>query len=410
MSFKKILNVAGMEFKLTAVNKAFVIITIIGPFLILAISVLPTLFASSGPAIEEGTAIAVVGGTEDLYQDLNRALGQTNLRVFRQNNFEQVRQQVLKGSVHGILVLPQENPLESDSYTYYSKSGSDFGVYETLKAVLGNVVVNQKLAGEGLDPSRVRYLTRTPGLEARKLAASGEDTSQDFMGLLMTGMAFVMLIYMTVLLYGQMIARSVLTEKTSKTVEIMLSSVQPLELLYGKIFGKGVAGILQYIFWGTVAVILVKVIGPAFDLSLPASLTVTNLLYLIVFFILAFFLYAAIYGALGAGAEDDQHLGQLQMPVIMLLVLPLVLVSAMIMNPNGALTVTLSFVPFTAPIVMLLRIIISEPPVWEILVSIGLQLLTITGLVYVSAKIFRVGVLMTGKRPSITEILRWVRY
>jgi len=407
---KKILNVAAMEFKLTAANKAFVIITIIGPFLILAIAVLPTLLATSGPAIKEGTKIAVVGGTEKIFSSLESAVSQTNLVISKASDLERQKERVLDGDIHGIVVFPKDKPLEASSYVYYSKSGSDFGVYETLKAIIGNIVVNQKLAQEGLDPARVQYLTKTPGLEARKIEASGEETGQDFMGLLMTGMAFVMLIYMTVLLYGQMIGRSVLSEKTSKTVEIMLSSVLPLELLYGKIFGKGIAGILQYLFWGIVAVILVNVAGPAFDLSLPASLTVSNLVYLILFFILAFFLYASIYGALGSGAEDDQHLGQLQTPVIMLLVLPLVLVSAMIMNPDGALTVTLSYIPFTAPIVMLLRIIISDPQLWEILLSVGIQIITIAGMVYLSAKIFRVGVLMTGKRPSLSEIIKWVRY
>jgi ABC-2 type transport system permease protein len=410
MSMKKILNVAAMEFKLTAANKAFVIITIIGPFLILAIAVLPTLLATSGPAIKEGTKIAVVGGTEKIFSSLESAVSQTNLVISKASDLERQKERVLDGDIHGIVVFPKDKPLEASSYVYYSKSGSDFGVYETLKAIIGNIVVNQKLAQEGLDPARVQYLTKTPGLEARKIEASGEETGQDFMGLLMTGMAFVMLIYMTVLLYGQMIGRSVLSEKTSKTVEIMLSSVLPLELLYGKIFGKGIAGILQYLFWGIVAVILVNVAGPAFDLSLPASLTVSNLVYLILFFILAFFLYASIYGALGSGAEDDQHLGQLQTPVIMLLVLPLVLVSAMIMNPDGALTVTLSYIPFTAPIVMLLRIIISDPQLWEILLSVGIQIITIAGMVYLSAKIFRVGVLMTGKRPSLSEIIKWVRY
>ena len=218
-----------------------------------------------------------------------------------------------------------------------------------------------------------------------------------------------MMIYMTVLLYGQLIGRSVVQEKTSKTVEIMLSSLSPRELMFGKILGLGIAGLIQYGVWFGMGIALITFIGPALNVQMPQAISVNNFVWLIVFFILAFFLYGAGYAAMGAAAEDEHHLGQLALPLIIFLIIPMVMISPMIMNPNSPFVVILSYFPMTAPIVMLVRILVHMPPLWEIALSLGIIISSVIGAGFLGAKIFRVGILMYGKRPKLTEVLHWIR-
>jgi ABC-2 type transport system permease protein len=212
-----------------------------------------------------------------------------------------------------------------------------------------------------------------------------------------------------VLLYGQMIGRSVVKEKLSKTVDVMLSSVLPKQLLFGKILGIGAAGILQYAFWILVAAGLIGFLGPAFDISLPEAINLTNFLYMAAFFITAYFLYASAYAALGSAAEDEQHLGQLAWPLLLFLIVPLVMISPIVMNPSSTLIRVLSLFPMSSPLVMLVRVLVEPPPAWELILCFALLLVAIYLFATLAAKIFRTGILMTGKRPTIGEIVRWVK-
>jgi ABC-2 type transport system permease protein len=214
---------------------------------------------------------------------------------------------------------------------------------------------------------------------------------------------------MTVLLYGQVIGRSVLTEKTSKTAEIMLSSVRPMDLLFGKILGKGLASLLQYGVWVTLSAGVLKLVGPRLGVTIGAGLSMSTLAYLVLFFVLAFFLYCSLYAALGAASEDEQHLGQLALPVVLFLIIPIVLITAIIGTPRAPVIIALSFFPLTAPIVMFLRILVGAATTWEILVSIGLTLVTTAAVIWLSARIFNAGILMTGKRFTIGQVLGLAR-
>jgi ABC-2 type transport system permease protein len=138
------------------------------------------------------------------------------------------------------------------------------------------------------------------------------------------------------------------------------------------------------------------------------GISTDNLVWLVVFFILAFFLYASAYAALGAASEDEQHLGQMAWPLIMFLMVPLVMISALVTNPDSTLVVVLSLFPLTSPLVMFVRVLVSSPPVWQLVLCIALLVAAVAGTAILAAKIFRVGILMTGKRPTLKEVLRWV--
>ncbi|MGA2976576.1 MAG: ABC transporter permease, partial [Spirochaetia bacterium] len=289
------------------------------------------------------------------------------------------------------------------------KNTADFRVLGVLSGVIGQSIVSQRLVKAGIPAAEIASLTQAPAFDTRQLFKTGVKKSSDYLTVLFTGLMMTMLLYMTVLLYGQVIGRSVLTEKTSKTVEIMLSSVRPLDLLFGKVLGKALASLLQYGIWVGMSAVVLTFLSPVLKVSLNFGLNMTSLAYLVLFFLLAFFLYCSLYAALGAASVDEQHLGQLAWPVILFLVLPVVMISPIITTPQAPFIVGLSIFPLTAPIVMFLRIIVGAAQTWEILLSVGLQLVTIALVIWFSAKIFRVGILMTGKRFTFAEVIRLAR-
>jgi ABC-2 type transport system permease protein len=200
----------------------------------------------------------------------------------------------------------------------------------------------------------------------------------------------------------------VVQEKTSKTVEIMLSSVSERDLLFGKILGPTAASLLQYCVWVGRAVIGTELIGPRVGIARLPQLSPVILLFLVVFFLVGFLLYAALYAALGAAAEDEQNLGQLSWPLIVFLVFPMVSAGPIITNPNSSFCLFLSLFPLTAPVVMFVRVMVSEPPGWQVLLSLGILGASVAAAMLFSARVFRVGILMTGKRFRLSEIVRWI--
>ena len=405
----KILRIAKMEFRMTAANKAFIIITILGPFLLAAVTFLPTLLARNAASIDEGTVVAISGGDDVLKDALNKAFKEAPITIYYSQETETLEQAVLDREIQAYIEIP-DNYLEAESFSYFSATGADFVQRDSMRNYIGDVIVALRMRREGLDAGRIAYLSARPRFEAKSLTNGGEGGKRDEISIIMTAIAFTMLLYMTILLHGQSAGRSVLREKTSKTVEIMLSTVRPVELLFGKLFGQAAAGIAQYAIWVATAWLLIKLVGPAAGVSVPVTLSATTLFFLILFFILAFFLYSSAYAAIGSGAEDESHMGQLGWPIIVLLVLPMITASTIIIDPNTPFVLFLSFFPFTSPITMFIRILISIPPASEILLCVAILVVTVLAVTYGSAKIFRVGILMSGKRFKLGEILRWIRY
>jgi len=402
------------EFRLMAANKTFVVLTILGPFLILAVTVLPGLLSMNPKALSGGEPIAVSGADAGLASALGSASAfqgrSIQITGTDERSLADARKLVLSGKLAALVLLPPG--WENTGASLYTKTGTDAALYGAIGGVVDSHAREVRIQRSGVDPVLAGELTRRIGVSIIKLGSGDTEEAggeADFVQTLFTAMSFVMLVYMTTLLYGQMIGRSVVTEKTSKTVEIMLSSVSPRELMFGKILGLGLAGLLQYGVWVALALVLSKAVLPLLGMAAPPAVAPGNLAWLVVFFVLAFFLYASLYAALGAAAEDEQHLGQLAWPVLMFLIIPLVMISSFVSNPGSPLSVILSLFPMTSPIVMLIRVLIAPPPFWQLALCIGLLVISVYGAAAAAARIFRVGILMGGKRATLREMLKWLR-
>jgi ABC-2 type transport system permease protein len=185
--------------------------------------------------------------------------------------------------------------------------------------------------------------------------------------------------------------------------------VSERELLFGKILGQAAASLLQYAVWVGMVLVGMEIIGPRLGVPRLPQLAPAVLMYLVLYFLAGFLLYAALFAAAGAAAEDEQNLGQMSWPLIAFLVFPMVAAGPIITNPASSFGVFLSLFPLTAPVVMFVRIMVSDPAPWQIVLSLGILAASIAAAMLISARVFRIGILMVGRRFRLAEILRWLR-
>jgi ABC-2 type transport system permease protein len=403
----KMWKVAGHEFRRTAGGRAYLVLTILGPFLIIAMTVVPAVVSQR--QTRSDLVIAATGGDPAMIRKIAVDLRGAGIRFAPEPApVRELDARLLAGGLYGYLLFPPD-VLAGSPVEFVTREYPDLRVVDLLGKAISGEVIDARMRAAGMDPSRVLQLTRPVELQTRQITKSGEKVQQDQFSFIIVGIAFTLMLYMTILLYGQGIGRSVVQEKTSRTVEIVLSSVSERELLFGKIVGQTAASLLQYGVWVGMTLVGMELLGSRLGVARLPQLAPVILLFLVVFFLAGFLLYAAMFAALGAAAEDEQNLGQMAWPLIVFLVFPMVAAGPIITNPGSSFSVFLSLFPLTAPVVMFVRIMVSEPAPWQIGLSLGILALSIAGMMLVSARVFRVGILMTGKRFKITEILRWLR-
>jgi len=297
---------------------------------------------------------------------------------------------------------------------FHTKNPSDYTLVQPITRAVNDAVVASRLGARGIHLNEIGEVRRGMDVKIIKVTKYGEaeDSGQTFI----IAVSLAMLLYTTLLMYGVITMRSVLEEKTSRIVEVLISSVRPFQLLTGKVLGVAGVAFTQYMIWiasaallGTYGATVVNTLRPSTDFP-HIHLSAGLLVYPTIYFVLGYLLYASLYAAVGAAASSDQDAQQLQWPITLPLVFSFVMFSMVVRDPNSHTAVLLSEVPFFSPILMVLRIAAETPPFWQIGLSIVLLALTTVGVAYFSARIYRVGILMYGKRPSLIELLRWLRY
>lgn len=402
-------------------SKGFLIGTILSPLLMMSFTVVPMLIARVGGPDSYRIVVMDQTGDTTLFERIEKLLAperprddhyelrreiiesEKTLEEWQQN----LKRQITDGKIDGYLILPKD-VLTRDRITYHAKNVGDFGSRSVIGDAISRAIVERRVMQAGLQTEDVRKLTKDVRLDTRN--ARGErERGQTFV----LSFGLLMIIYITILVYGVMVMRGVMEEKQSRIIEILLSSVRPFDLMLGKLIGIGLMGLTQYLIWSVFGLLISAVAAlPALAANWQKvpKIPAIQMVFFVVYFVLGYFLYATLYAMVGAivsTEEDGQHV---QMPVTMTIVIPVMISSLVIRNPNGTLSTILSMVPFFSPVLMFLRIGLQMPPWWQIMLSIVLMLATILGAVWVAAKIYRVGVLMYGKRPTLPELARWLKY
>lgn len=423
------------EFVAKVRNKSFIVMTFLSPVLFVAMAVLVGYLANLNG--DEVTKIAIHDEAGILKNDFknNKETIYTDLSALP---YELAKEKAHNG-YEGLIYVPKVTmPAELvKKVEYISDESPSMDFINSLESIIDDNLTRYNLQKANIDYNKIEQARTHSQIHLSKF--SGEESLKWLNEIkIFIGFAFGYLIMMFIIIYGNMVMRSVIEEKTNRIIEIIISSVKPFKLMMGKIIGTSLAGILQFLIWAILGMILFIVGSSMLGLQLGAASAVqtdviaaaqsgsaetqaylTEIFSLpwgmmiasfIVFFIGGFFLYSSIYASIGAAVDSETDSQQFLLPIILPLMLAVYVGFFTVINdPHGTVATVFSMVPLTSPIVMLMRIPFGVPA-WQIIVSMMILFATFFGVVWFASKIYRIGILMYGKKPTYKEIFRWLKY
>jgi len=395
--------IAKREYTERIRTKGFIIATVLIPTLMGGGIFAATALASHS---KTGSHIAVVASQPQPAQDFKHELEsgkdnamQVDILAPSPTITSSLDRQMEKKQLDGYLVIHQDTSSAQPTFDFAPRSSADIATASAVKDGLHTVLNREYLIQHGASAAEIEAFTKPVDV---KIVGKAADAKTSFI------VAYILffLMYMVVLMYGMNVARSIIEEKTSRVFEVLLATIKPQELLAGKILGVGAVGLTQVGVWMIAAAGFAAYFGAMSGISISA----TQAIFFIVYFALGYALYSSVAAALGAMTNSEQELQQLNMFLMMPLFFCMLMIGPLIANPNSLLSRIVSQIPFCAPLLMNFRISLSMPQPWEIALSILLILITIYIVLSISSRIYRVGILMYGKKPNLPEILRWLKY
>ena len=432
---KKFLAVVKREYLQRVRAKMFIVTTVLLPVAMSFFAVVPILVVNiKTPAVR----VAVVDQTGKLYDQFKQSLvgdepdqegangrpqGRRGLTSFsleeinaQGQSIDQLRdnlnQRLRARQIDGYIILPPDF-LEHGQAEFFNNNPGDVFAPPTLQSALSRAVREQRLIEAKVDNRTREQLSRPVDLQSVKLGdAGGQERDSTNTFALVFGLGFLM--YLSILMYGQIVLGAVIEEKETRIAEILFSSVRPFTLMMGKLVGVSLVALTQLTIWG-----LAFTAFALFGVNLLASRGVTSFsipqipfsyfVYFALFFLLGYFIYATIYALVGSMVTTAQEGGQLAMPIIVMLVVSFYLFLPVSRSPDSSFSFWVSMVPFSAPVAMVVRIVTHTPPFWQIALSLLIGFSSVLVIMWMASRVYRVGMLMYGKRASIPEAWRWAR-
>src|SRR5438105_931153 len=442
---RKFFAVVKREYIQRVRTKFFVVATSLGPVMMAAFTIVPAFMfglRSGGP-----TRLAIVDQTGKMYErvakeitsdkssrtesatdaepaqppagpnnsreQINRAGKMTKptfvVEQARLDNrsFDEVKNnleaRVERREVEGYVVLPP-NLLKDGQPEFRARNTADVFTKENIQSAVSRAVRGQRLVEAGIDEKTVARASEP--VDLKTIEAGGKESKGETSFFFVFGIG--LLIYMSVLLYGQFVLGAVIEEKETRIAEILFSSMRSFPLMMGKLIGVSLVALTQLGIWAIAFLAFSVYTAGSSGISLP-HIPPMLFVWFVVFFLMGYFIYSTVYAVVGSMVTTTQEGGQLALPVVLLLVAGFYLSFNIIRSPSSPLAFWASMFPFFAPITMLVRIVTETPPLWQILLSLGIGIATIVGLIWVASRIYRVGMLMYGKKATIPEVWRWVR-
>jgi ABC-2 type transport system permease protein len=414
-----ILLIAKREYLERIRTKAFIVATILIPTL-MAGGIFGTAYIADKS--KSSSHIAIVSAQQPLTSDLQNELehGKDSSMVvdavqptpqIRSTLDAQLNEKSREKGIDGYLwITPatSADPAARPTFDYIARSSADIATSSTITDALRTVLLREQLANRGMAADRIDSLMAP--VEVNTIDAGGQHGSSR--NSFYVAYVFFLLMYMVVLLYGMNVARSIIEEKNSRVFEVLLSTIRSEEILAGKIMGVGGVGLTQVVVWmiAAFAVSATPLVAHVAGTTAAVSISAAQGIYFIVYFVLGFVLYSSVAAALGAMTNSEQELQQLNMLLMMPLFFCILMLPVVISNPNSLVARLVSLIPFCTPLLMNFRVSLSMPQPWEIALSVVLMIATIYAVLWVASRIYRVGILMYGKKPNLPEILRWLKY
>ena len=420
-------------------NKSFIVMTILSPIIMIAIVALVAYLSQlNNDKIRTISILDESGLVKDIFKDTEN----TKYHILENLSLDSAKQIVEESGQYGLLYIGNDPNIKelSNSIKFYSEDSPSFTIMSSLESKIERRLTDLNLENEGVDIDQIR--ASTINIDINQESYAGQKTSKidNIFKLIFGGLAGYML-FMFIIIYGNMIVRSVIEEKTSRIIEIIISSVKPVQLMLGKIIGTSLAGVTQFVIWIILGGFLFSIVSAIFGIDLMDTsvqqqemmqqtlensdvnsqieaaknaflhLPILNLIIaFVIFFIGGYLLYSSLYAAIGAAVDNETDTQQFLLPIIMPLVIAVYVgIFTVIEDPHGTVSTVFSYIPLTSPVVMLMRIPFGVP-IWQQAISVLLLIGTFMFTVWFAAKIYKVGILMYGKKASYKEIFKWLKY
>ncbi|CAM1373133.1 ABC transporter permease [Tenacibaculum litopenaei] len=437
---KKLQLIIQREFIAKVRNKSFIVMTFLSPLIMVGMGFLVFFLMKKND--EKVKQIVFVDESGLFAQDVFKDTKTVKFQDFTKMGIDDSKEKVKEGDYYGVVHIPKVDSLEllAKNITFYSKESPSLNVIGSLEDKIDKKIRNEKLESFGIDLNKIKASRISS--EIKMYNFSGEKSSKLINGLKIgVGAIAGYLLMMFVMIYGTSVMRSVIEEKTSRIIEVIVSSVKPFQLMMGKIIGNASAGLLQFVIWGILLLVISVVASTVFGIDMTEmqaaklnpeqvadmqqmaggkeqeifkaifELPLVKMFFLFIFYFLGgYMLYSSLFAAVGAAVDNETDTQQFMMPIMLPLILGVYVGFATVINdPHGPISVIFSYVPFTSPIVMLMRIPFGVSW-WEILISMVLLIVTFVFMVWIASKIYRVGILMYGKKPTYKDLWKWMRY
>ena len=436
----KILLIIKREYLTRVKKKSFLIMTIVGPLLMAALFIVPILMINMDDKDEK---IIVIYDKSNEYKEVFHDEGNLKFNFVSSAKPDSIKKGFADSGYYAYLEIPAST--KNEKINLYSDKQANITVKKYIERTISEHIETAKLKARGIDKAVIDSIKTKVSINTIKWTDSGEVQSSTEITMVI-GFIAAIIIYMFIFMYGSQVMRGVIEEKTSRIVEVIISSIKPFELMAGKIIGIALVAITQFVLWGVLSTAIIMplqmfVVGDASQVSEQIQSTDANsanlkqfeeiansnnisqimntlsdfdwgtmLFAFVFFFITGYLLYASLFAAIGSAVDNETDTQQFMMPVTVPLILAFISAQAIIKDPDGAIAFWFSIVPFTSPIIMPIRVAFGSYEIWEMLLSMFLIIITFIGTTWFASKIYRVGILMYGKKVSYKELWKWIRY
>jgi len=410
-------------------KKSFIIMSIVGPLLFALVFVIP-IWLASGEGDEKVIEILDESG---FFRGKFDGVGSVSF-TYLDNTVEEAKEDLASKNSYGLLYIPRLDLDDPKGITFFAEKNPSIEVQASLERLLKNEIEEIKLNESGIDKEKLDKIKTTVNLNVINITEKGEKEG-DVTVATITGYASALLIYFFIFMYGVQTLRGVIEEKTSRIVEIIISSVKPFQLMMGKIIGIGAVGLTQLILW-VVLTLMIQQAALAFyniDISKAKQVEITQgvqatqetdatvpeifeklktinfpllLGTFLFYFISAYLFYGALFAAVGSAVDNDSDAQQFQLPITLPLIFSIMLLAAILRDPHGNLAFWTSIIPFTSPVVMMMRIPF-DPPVWHIVLSMVCMVAGFIVSTWFAGRIYRIGILMHGAKVNYKILAKW---
>ena len=424
---QKILTIIKHEYLTKIRSKGFIIGTIFGPLILILIIGIPSVvtYLSMGTTEKK---LAVKDYTERFGAEI---VNYDKTKYYlTQASEDELSDMIVKEESDGYIVIPKDF-LQSGNLFVYTRGGCGLGFLESIQNVAGKILRRQRLLDAGTDIEVIKLVEKGVNIQTQKITEKGMEKDYAEMYAIL-GYILGFAIYGMMFAYGSLVMRGVIEEKANRIVEVIASSAKPFEIMMGKIFGIGAVGLTQVLFWIIMAVIILVLASPVLQMFMPDAQTLTQGMKtpgspaipssfeipdisiwvgvaFIFYFLSGYFIYSTLFAAVGSAVDQEQDAAQLQTPVTLPIIIPIFFIFNIMQNPDGIVAIILSLIPFFAPILMIVRIASTNVPAWQIITSVVLIIITFLGCVWMASKIYRVGILMYGKKPKLSDLIKWIK-